>query len=123
MEHEEAVASFATLSSGGKKTLFKACFAIAVHRLATSIGARLPDILIVDSPMKNISERENREQFERFYEMVYELKAAELRETQFLLIDKEYAPPPKNSAIAVQSRHMRPADAANPPLIPYYRGK
>ena len=30
---DNTVASFATLSSGGKKTLFKCCFAVAMHRL------------------------------------------------------------------------------------------
>lgn len=121
-EGGKAVASFATLSSGGKKTLFKACFAIAVHRLATSVGARLPELLIIDSPMKNISERENREQFERFYGMVYQLKSSELQSTQFVLIDKEFAPP-TGEKVMVQSRHMRPGDAEHSPLIPYYEGK
>ena len=37
------VASFATLSSGGKKTLFKCCFAVAMHRLAVQVGAPLPE--------------------------------------------------------------------------------
>src|SRR5690606_14092609 len=54
-----AVTSFSNLGSGGKKTLFKCCFAVAVHRLASQIGALLPTFLIIDSPMKNISEREN----------------------------------------------------------------
>src|SRR5690606_26374101 len=31
-----AVTSFANLSSGGKKTIYKSCFALAVHCLATS---------------------------------------------------------------------------------------
>lgn len=122
-EYGEAVTSFATLSSGGKKTLFKACFAIAVHRLAARVGARLPELLIIDSPMKNISERENREHFEGFYRMVYELKASELEATQVVLIDKEFAGPDKDIGVVVESRHMRPADPAHPPLIPYYQGK
>lgn len=122
-EQDEAVASFATLSSGGKKTLFKACFAIAVHRLATRVNARLPEFLIIDSPMKNISERENRDQFERFYRLVYELKSSELSTTQFVLIDKEFAEPPHDVDVSVSARHMRPDDEFNPPLIPYYKGK
>jgi len=76
---DSTVASFATLSSGGKKTLFKCCFAIAIHRLAVQVGAPLPRLLIIDSPMKNISERENREQFKGFYNLVYELKAGEFK--------------------------------------------
>ena len=122
---DTSVTSFATISSGGKKTLFKCCFAIAVHRLAaaTEVASPLPQFLLIDSPMKNISERENRANFESFYRMVYDLKATELAKTQIILIDKEYFPPPKNVRFRVESRHMRPMDEANPPLIPYYRGK
>lgn len=120
---DATVTSFATLSSGGKKTLFKACFAVAVHRLATQLGATLPRLLIVDSPMKNISERENREQFEGFYGMLYELAAGELAATQMIFIDKEFSPAPPSLGIEVAARHMRPGDPENPPLIPYYRGK
>lgn len=114
--------SFTTLSSGGKKTLFKCCFAIALHRLAVQLGAPLPEMLIIDSPMKNISERENREQFKSFYDMVYELNSDELSQTQFILIDKEFAPPGPESPVDIVSRHMKPNDVENPPLITYYRG-
>jgi hypothetical protein len=116
------VASFATLSSGGKKTLFKCCFALALHRLAVKVGAPLPEFLMIDSPMKNISERENREQFKGFYNLVYSLKVSELQNTQFVLIDKEFTPPSKESKLRVRSRHMKPLDDQDPPLIPYYRG-
>ncbi len=50
-------------------------------------------MLIIDSPMKNISERENREQFKGFDNLIYQLKADEFKNTQFILIDKEYMPP------------------------------
>lgn len=116
------VASFATLSSGGKKTLFKCCFALALHRLAVKVGAPLPEFLMIDSPMKNISERENREQFKGFYNLVYDLKVGELEHTQFILIDKEYTAPSRETRLRVRSRHMKPGDAEDPPLIPYYRG-
>lgn len=117
-----SVTSFANLSSGGKKSLFKACFAIAFHRLAIKIGAVLPAILIIDSPMKNISERENREQFEGFHDMLYELADTELRETQIILIDKEFHAPPSSAKFQFSSRHMTPDQDDNPPLIQYYRG-
>lgn len=120
---DHAVTTFSTLSSGGKKTLFKCCFAIAVHRLAVKIGAPLPELLIIDSPMKNISERENREQFEGFYRMLYELKSEELHTTQLVLIDKEFSAPSSVHVLNLIERHMRPGDKANPPLIPYYDGK
>jgi hypothetical protein len=117
-----AVTSFSNISSGGKKSLFKTCFAIAIHRLAVSINANLPTLLIIDSPMKNISERENREEFEGFHKMLYELAESELGGTQFILIDKEYLAPSTDIKIDFMARHMTPDDAANPPLIRYYRG-
>ena len=73
--------------------------------------------------MKNISERENRPQFEGFHQLVYELSIGELKETQFILIDKEYYPPEKKSGAKVTSRHMRVNSKTEPPLIGYYRGK
>lgn len=118
-----AVTSFTNLGSGGKKTLFKCCFAVAIHRLAVEIGATLPTLLIIDSPMKNISERENRTQFEGFFKMLYDLCDSELKGTQFILIDKEFCPPPENFQSSFKSRHMTPNDDTNPPLIRYYRGK
>jgi hypothetical protein len=117
-----AVTSFSNISSGGKKSLFKTCFAIAIHRLAASIDAVLPSLLIIDSPMKNISERENLEEFEGFHKMLYELAESELAGTQFILVDKEYLPPPEDAKIEFIARHMTPDDPNNPPLIRYYRG-
>lgn len=116
-----ATVSFDTLGSGGIKTLFKACFAVALHRLAAATGADLPKLLIIDSPMKNISERENRAQFEGFHAMLYEIGMSELRETQFILIDKEFCPPAKPFNRILKDRHMRVDSEEFPPLIPYYR--
>lgn len=118
-----AVASFSNLGSGGKKTLFKCCFAVAVHRLAVEIGAMLPTLVIIDSPMKNISERENREQFEGFHKMLYDLSESELKGTQIVLIDKELCSPGVDYQPSFTSRHMKPDDDQYPPLIRYYRGK
>lgn len=115
--------TFTSLSSGGKKTLFKCCFAVALHRIAAQLHAPLPELLIIDSPMKNISERENRAQFEGFYRMLYQFNAGELRGTQFILIDKEFFPPPGNLAAGVTNRHMQPDSNEHQPLIRYYRGK
>lgn len=115
--------TFTSMSSGGKKTLFKCCFAIAVHRIAALLDAPLPELLIIDSPMKNISERENKTQFEGFYRMVYALKAGELSETQIILIDKEYLPPDPALGLDIRSRHMQPDSTQHEPLIRYYRGK
>jgi len=115
-----AVTSFANMGSGGMKTIFKACYALALHRLAAKTGAALPSILTMDSAMKNVSERENRELFQAFYSMVYELAAGELEGTQFILIDKEMFPVPEGIEVTVCSRHMAPGSRENPPLVPYY---
>jgi hypothetical protein len=114
--------SFATLSSGGKKSLFKSCFAIAVHRLATEVAAPLPKLLIIDSPMKNISERQNRQQFHGFYKMLYDLKVEELQDTQIIMIDKEFCAPKKELGLEVHDRQMRPGSKMHPPLIPWHDG-
>lgn len=116
---ESHITSFATISSGGKKNLFKSCFAIAIHRLAEAEKAPLPSLLIIDSAMKNISERENRRQFEGFYRMLYELKDSELAYTQIILIDKEYSAPLDELGLEVNNRHMTLEDPEHPPLIPY----
>ena len=115
-----AVTSFANMGSGGMKSIFKACYALAIHRLATKTGAALPTLLILDSAMKNVSERENREIFQAFYSMVYELAANELKDTQFILIDKEHFHLPEETEILMRSRHMEPGSLENPPLVPYY---
>ncbi|MBA5868088.1 MAG: hypothetical protein GDA67_15455 [Nitrospira sp. CR1.3] len=118
---EAAVSSFDTLGSGGKKTLFKCCFAVAVHRLAQRIGSVLPTLLIIDSPMKNISERENRLQFEGFHAMLYELAQSELADVQFIMIDKEFCAPSPEQKVKVRARHMTVDKDDDPPLIEYYR--
>ncbi|MGE3801844.1 MAG: AAA family ATPase [Candidatus Kapaibacterium sp.] len=125
-----AVTSFSNLGSGGKKTLFKCCFAVAVHRLASEIGALLPTFLIIDSPMKNTSERQNRDQFEGFLTMLYDLSQTELVNTQFVVVDKELFEPPSEYSRSFASRLMRPNERGkdpkknpNPPLIPYYQDK
>jgi hypothetical protein len=119
---DATVTSFANMSSGGKKTLFKCCFAVAVHRLAMEVGGLLPEFLIIDSPMKNISERENREQFEGFHQLLYDLKATEFHDTQIIMIDKEYCAPPVTATVSENARHMTPDNDEFPPLISYYRG-
>lgn len=102
------------------KSIFKACYALAIHRLATKTGAALPTLVMLDSAMKNVSERENRELFQAFYSMVYELAADELKDTQFILIDKELFPVPEETEITIRSRHMAPGSREDPPLVPYY---
>jgi hypothetical protein len=117
------ITSFANWRSGGKKTIFKACFAIAMHRLAVEIGAMLPTFIIIDSSMKNIGEREDKEIFEGFHNLLYELSSSELKGTQIILIDKEFCPPPHDFDVPMSVRYMTPGESDHPPLIPYYQGK
>lgn len=119
-EGDFAVTSFANMGSGGMKSIFKSCYALALHRLATETGAALPSLIILDSAMKNVSERENRELFEAFFKLVYELAANELCETQFIIIDKEMPAVPPGLDLSVLSRHMAPGSRSDSPLIPYF---
>lgn len=121
-QNEIAVTNFYNLGSGGKKTIFKACFALAVHMLAREINSPLPTLLIIDTPMKNISERENKDVFENFYNLVYDLVQKELKDVQLILIDKEFYQPSDEIKIDINTRHMSPDDPRYPPLIPYYKG-
>ena len=113
--------TFANIGSGGKKTLFKCCFAVAIHRLVNEIGGLLPTFLIIDSPMKNISEHENEEQFRGFYKLLYELSETELKNHQFIVIDKELIEPDIYSR-QFSRRYMTTDNPEYPPLIPYYKG-
>jgi hypothetical protein len=113
--------NFSNLGSGGKKTIFKCCFAIAVHRLAARKNIPLPTFLIIDTPMKNISERENKDIFDGFYKFVYKLLSEELTEMQMIIVDKEfYSFDDYKGEDEPISRHMTPDDPQFPPLIPYY---
>ncbi|MFC8689599.1 hypothetical protein, partial [Brevibacillus porteri] len=123
------VMNFSNLSSGGKKTIFKCCFVLAVHRLAARKEIDFPSFLMIDTPMKNISERENKDIFEGFYRFIYKLFATELKDRQLVVVDKEYFEPDEplikeyyinNDHFIV--KHMTPDDDKHPPLIHYYRG-
>ena len=113
---------FVNLSSGGKKTIFKCCFAFAIQQLIKNQEIPFPNILIIDTPMKNISERENREAFESFYKFVYDIMSNELKDMQLIIIDKELYSPDKEVKIDVLSKHMTPDDPTHPGLIDYYSG-
>ncbi|MNP50920.1 hypothetical protein D3C76_1452100 [compost metagenome] len=79
--------------------------------------------------MKNISERENKDIFEGFYNLIYMLYSGELKGKQLILVDKEFYNPSEtlyegyfhvNKKLKVI--HMTPDEPENPPLIKYYRG-
>jgi len=71
--------------------------------------------------MKNISERENRAQFEGFHAMLYELAQSELAEVQIIMIDKEFCAPRPGQKLNLRTRHMTVDKQTDPPLIEYYR--
>jgi hypothetical protein len=109
--------------SGGMKALFKTCFALALHRVCAQMpDSRLPPVLVIDTPTKNVSSIENPEVISAFFRLVYELAAGELAQTQFIIIDNEFNPVPSDIELAVKSRHLVKGDRENPPLIPYLAG-
>lgn len=114
--------TFTNLSSGGKKTIFKCCFAFAIQLLNIDQPIPFPNILIIDTPMKNISERENIEFYQSFYRYIYKLMANELKDMQLVIIDKEFYQPEDELGISIYSKHMTPDDPNNPGLIDYYSG-
>lgn len=114
--------SFYNAGSGGKKTLLNVCYALSVHKVAAENSLPLPTYLIIDSPMKNIGEDVNRDLFVSFYQLLYKLSRGPLRNTQFIIIDKEYISPNEPEEFDIIERFMTPDDPDNPPLISYYRG-
>ena len=87
--------NFDSLGSGGKKTLFTICFLMSVHIKAKALPLsenRLPSFIIMDTPMKNISEREDKVLFDNFYAYLIDLFETELSNTQLIIVDKENNP-------------------------------
>lgn len=113
---------FYNAGSGGKKTLLNVCYALALHTVAAKNRLPLPEFLIIDTPMKNIGEDVDRDIFVSFYNLVYELVSSTLKNTQFILVDKEYIKPEDIADLNVYDRYMTPNKDENPPLISYYRG-
>lgn len=117
------VLSFDNAGSGGMKALFKTCYALALHRVCARAGdSRLPPVLIIDTPTKNVSSVENPEIIAAFFRLVYELAAGELVKTQFVIIDNEFNAVPDDIDLPISSRHLVNGDPNNPPLIPYLVG-
>jgi len=113
--------NFFEAGSGGKKTLLKICFALALHKTAAENGLPVPRLLMVDSPMKNITPDINPEVFQNFYTQLYALMSGPLADWQVVLVDQTYAPPP-DSVSPFRHRLMKRNDPKNPPLIGYYSG-
>lgn len=109
--------------SGGMKALFKTCFALALHRVCAQMpDSRLPPLLIIDTPTKNVSSVENPGLIAAFFRLVYELAVDELAHVQIVIIDNEFNPVPSDIGLLLASRHLVRGDPENPPLIPYLDG-
>ena len=113
--------SFFDAGSGGKKTLFNVCYALAVHQVALENGLPLPTFLMVDSPTKNISRDINREMVSALYRYAYELADPNGLGLQLIVIDSVLVAP-EDSGVPFSSRLMNHGDPHNPPLISYYIG-
>ena len=106
--------------SGGKKTLFNICYAIALHRLTEELGLPLPPFVIIDSPMKNIGTEVNKDIFIAFYNHLYGLLSSTMSKTQVIIIDTELSAP--TMPLDFTERLMIAGSSEHPPLIPYYSG-
>lgn len=81
------------LSSSGIRTIFKICYALSIYRFVKlkNISTLLPNFIMIDTPMKNISERLDKKIFIKLYEYFYYLfsKGGDLYGVQLIIIDKE----------------------------------
>ncbi len=119
--HGEQEWSFWDTGSGGKKTLFNVCYALAIHAVALERGMPVPGVLIIDSPTKNISADENPELVRLLYAEIYRLaRGQDGHGLQFLLIDSDMVGP-SAALLGFSERRMAGAQDA-PSLIPYYTG-
>lgn len=113
--------TFWDAGSGGKKTLFNVCYALAIHEVAIDQGMPVPNVLIIDSPTKNISDDENPALVSGLYNEIYRIAAkSDGGGIQFLLIDSNFVPPKEPTGELV-IRHLAGTEDA-PSLISYYSG-
>jgi hypothetical protein len=119
---EDQAYSFYTSGSGGKKTLITICFALALHQTAAINNMPVPTVLIIDTPLKNITPDINPELVEAFYRYLYSKAEDQLREHQLIIIDQTLVRPPEGSSLEFSDRYMTTGDPAHPPLISYYSG-
>lgn len=119
--HAEQEWGFWDTGSGGKKTLYNVCYALAVHEVARERGLPVPNILIIDSPTKNISEDENPSLVQSLYREIYRLAAdGNGSATQFLLIDSDLVEP--EAELEGFLRRRMAGEPGAPSLISYYVG-
>jgi len=119
--HGDQEWTFWDTGSGGKKTLFNVCYALAIHAVALERGMPVPGVLIIDSPTKNISEDENPELVQSLYSEIYRLARGQNgRKLQFLLIDSDLVEP--SPELPGFSERRMASEPDTPSLIPYYTG-
>lgn len=114
--------NFYNAGSGGKKTLITICFALALHRTAAQRDLPLPTILIIDTPLKNITPDINRALVAAFYEYLYGVAENDLTSHQVVIIDQLLVRPKPSSELEFIEREMVAGDPEHPPLISYYNG-
>jgi hypothetical protein len=115
--------SFWDAGSGGKKTLFNVCYALAVHQVALVKSLPVPNVLVIDSPTKNISEDEDPELVRNLYSEIYRLARGDddsFGRVQFVLIDSDLVEP--EPPIEGFSHRRMAGEPDAPSLIPYYNG-
>ena len=121
IRHEQQEWGFWETGSGGKKTLFNVCYALAVHTVGLRKNLPMPNVLVIDSPTKNISEDNDPQLVRALYDEIYKLAhAANGKHVQFLLVDSDLVLPAKKLD---GFREQRMAGEPNAPaLISYYSG-
>ena len=121
VQHGDQAWTFYDAGSGGKKTLFNVCYALAVHKVAAADDLPLPTFLMIDSPTKNISEDENPELVRSLYREIYDLAAqGGGRNLQFVLIDSDLVSP--DNGIETFLHRRMAGETGAPCLISYYTG-
>lgn len=119
--HDEQEWTFWDTGSGGKKTLFNVCYALALHTVAINRRLPVPTVLIIDSPTKNISEDVNPELVCSLYAEIYRIARDQNGAgIQFLIIDSELVEP-NTDVRGFKARRMA-GEPGSPSLIPYYVG-
>jgi uncharacterized Zn finger protein (UPF0148 family) len=119
--NESLAWTFSDAGSGGKMVLFKICFALALHQTAAQRHLPLPRLIVIDSPMKNITPDINPEIFESFYAELYRLLDDDLKSWQCIMIDQTLFEPPATLDDHLE-RRLTQNDPNHPPLISYYHG-
>ena len=119
--HNNQEWNFWDAGSGGKKTLFNVCYALALHSVARDLNLPMPTILIIDSPTKNINEDENPDLVKSLYSEIYRT-ASEISDNQlqFLLIDSVVVEPEVD--LSSYSERRMSGEPDFPRLISYYEG-